>query len=445
MNKKGKILFFVVAIISLFLIYCNFFTNPTITKIDIKNSITEDDKVIINVNVKNNLFKFNKKTWCSISTNETENLKDVSWQKADNGYCSFTVDDDKYYVFIKDFIGHTNKNSVDKFLINLEKDKFYMYVGLEDEIKTNDNSVLSFESSMPNIVSVSDTGKIKAISNGTANITVKNKNNASKDVKVYVTNLIKPPSIDNSRKKVTCGQFSESEADMLDNALFDRIDKAGYKTRSGAVEAARFLTLELSYKIPYFFENGRLNNYAPYRHVDGEGRYYHRGLYLNENKFNYLNAILVGPATWGCDLKNFTNWSNYQYNYVEGNKYPNGLDCSGFVSWVLLNGGFDVGDIGAGENPDHDDLDDIGVKVYINSNTLKEVNVRVGDLIGNNGHAAIIAGMDENNIYIAESLPNLDGVTMTTVSKSNLANSIYTFIILMDDVYKEDGNLTDMW
>ena len=29
---------------------------------------------------------------------------------------------------------------------------------------------------------------------------------------------------------------------------------------------------------------------------------------------------------------------------------PNGLDCSGFVTWSLYNSGLDVGDIGAGIN-----------------------------------------------------------------------------------------------
>ena len=28
---------------------------------------------------------------------------------------------------------------------------------------------------------------------------------------------------------------------------------------------------------------------------------------------------------------------------------PNGLDCSGFIAWVLKNAGFDPGDIGAGD------------------------------------------------------------------------------------------------
>ena len=72
--------------------------------------------------------------------------------------------------------------------------------------------------------------------------------------------------------------------------------------------------------------------------------------------------------------------------------------------------------------------------------------VKVGDLIGNNGHAAIIIGWDDNNYYITEALPNIGGVRVTTVAKSKLVhNSIYTFVVLMDDVYKEQGNYSTMW
>lgn len=31
-------------------------------------------------------------------------------------------------------------------------------------------------------------------------------------------------------------------------------------------------------------------------------------------------------------------------------KKPNGLDCSGFISWALKNARFDPGDIGAGDS-----------------------------------------------------------------------------------------------
>ena len=59
---------------------------------------------------------------------------------------------------------------------------------------------------------------------------------------------------------------------------------------------------------------------------------------------------------------------------------------------------------------------------------------------------AILAGWDNNNYYIAESLNTTGGVVMTVVPKTKLVgNSIYKYIILMDEVYKEDGNYNNMW
>ena len=155
-----------------------------------------------------------------------------------------------------------------------------------------------------------------------------------------------------------------------------------------------------------------------------------------------LDATFVGPAIWGCNLQNYTDWGPY----VTGKYYPNGLDCSGFVTWALLNGGFDIGDIGAGANADRHDLDDLGEKVYITDELMNSGRVKVGDLIGLNGHMAILAGWDSDNYYIAESLNTTGGVVMTVVPRNKLVhNSIYKYIILMDNVYKTDGNLTNMW
>ena len=91
------------------------------------------------------------------------------------------------------------------------------------------------------------------------------------------------------------------------------------------VEAARFLTLHFPYKIEYFYENGRLGTNG----IDGEGRYYHKGLYLNSSKYSTISKSKNGPKVWGCSL----------YSTPVKRNDNNGLDCSGFVSWALLNGG----------------------------------------------------------------------------------------------------------
>ena len=96
-------------------------------------------------------------------------------------------------------------------------------------------------------------------------------------------------------------------------------------------------------------------------------------------------------------------------------KTPNGLDCSGFVSWALLNGGYDVGDVGAGINEDRtDDLDDLSTKMKLTEENFDASLVKPGDLIGRYGHIGIIIGKEDSTFYIAESLDyDLHVLTMT--------------------------------
>ena len=263
---------------------------------------------------------------------------------------------------------------------------------------------------------------------------------------IYVANGLEiPGELFNKKKKfISCNLFSEEENDILDAALLDRVNNAGESTRAGVVAAARFLTLEFSYRIPYFYENGRLNNYGNIAKVDGEGRYYHKGLYLNKSRYSGIAKKFTGPGAWGCKITQYQD--EPAYGFVPRVRYPNGLDCSGFVSWTLLNGGFDVGDVGAGDIISRkDDLYDLGEKNVLNNELLSSGKVKVGDLIAYSGHMAIIAGIDnDGNYYVAESLPQFKGVVLNKYNQTKLKKN-FTHIMLMDSVYKEDGNLTNMW
>ena len=458
--KKVRNIFIFLFILSLiaiasYVVYLDYSTAPFITSIERSESKRYQDKVIINVHVGNEFYKLDKSTWCFISKDKSKpSENDSGWTKAVNGYCNFTVEAGEYEIYVKD--KHGNINSIDTQNVKIDKivqikpkkSVYYLYKGQKDKIDYtldtlgNANKTISFSSSNSSIVNLTSDGEITGNNFGNTIITLESVDGIKASVTVYVSPFITRPAVNTNKSYLTCKQFTDTEANLIDNILFDRIDKAGYKTRAGVVAAARFITLEFSYRVHYFYENGRLNNYEPYLHVDGEGRYYHRGMYLHSNKFATLDATFVGPAIWGCDLQNYTDWGPY----ITGKYYPNGLDCSGFVTWALLNGGFDIGDIGAGANADHHDLDDLGQKVYITDELMNSGRVKVGDLIGLNGHMAILAGWDNNNYYIAESLNTTGGVVMTVVPRNKLVhNSIYKYIILMDNVYKTDGNLTNMW
>ena len=457
-NKKKIIKSIITISILLFLgsvILINFTAAPYVVDIEISDSKRFEDKVIFNVAVGNNILKFDKSTWCFISKDSLiPDINTEGWVKAENGYCSFTTDSGLHNVYVKDSFGNisdiqSQKVQINKVLrVDLNKESIYMYKGRKEKLTYtitklgNPSEDVTWRVQDTNIATVDSDGNVTGINYGTTYVEAVSSTGTIGKTKVIVSSYIIKPSINFKKSYLSCKQFTTQEAEMLDNVLLDRIESAGYGTRAGVVAAARFLTLEFNFRVHYFFENGRLENYGPYMKVDGEGRYYHKGLFLDTSKYEQLSPTFEGPAMWGCNLKNYTT----QSGWVSGKLYPNGLDCSGFVTWALLNGGFDVGDIGAGASSKTYDLDDIGTKVTITDKLMSSGRVKVGDLIGNNGHMAIIAGWDDKNYYIAESLDTTKGVVMTTVPRNKLVGkSIYKYIILMDNVYKEDGNLTTMW
>ena len=77
-----------------------------------------------------------------------------------------------------------------------------------------------------------------------------------------------------------------------------------------------------------------------------------------------------------------------------GTKQPNSLDCSGYVSWVLKNGRYNI------EKPMTTwELENIGEKTpLINSN---EKDIKVGDLAYMDGHIGVIVRIDNKDITIS--------------------------------------------
>ena len=388
----------------------------------------------------------NDKIYCGYSINEEE--KEIKWTLADNSECNIELfKSAKYKIYLKneknDIIYVENSENYGKVLeIRSNKDKIYLAIGGSFTPRLTIKNVGHFInntkwlSENEKIASVSGNGEIKGISKGNTRVTA-SIDGKSTTIDVIVTDLIttRPKTFNKKKSYLPCGKYNKEENDLLDEILKDRINDAGYKTRAGVVEAARFLALEFPYKIRYFSENGRLATNG----VDGEGRYYHTGLYLDESRFKDIKKSKYGPQTWGCQL----------YSGPSHGKRSNGFDCSGFVSWVLLNGGFDVGDIGAGL-ASHLDLTDYGKRTKTSTDLIKQKKIKVGDLLSSEGpsggHIAIIVGEDDNTYYVAESLwtsPNV-AVVIIGYPKKTIFNRYY-WVMLMDDYYKEDGNLTSLW
>ena len=135
----------------------------------------------------------------------------------------------------------------------------------------------------------------------------------------------------------------------------------------------------------------------------------------------------------------------------------------------MYNGGYDVGDLGAGTLGYEKELYKIGPHKEITREYIDGKTYKVGDYIARQGHAAIIIGIDDKAIYVAEELPrvsigaggssgNLDlnvyiyGKYDNTTplpghnKKGILVDGNLKFVIEMSDIYPNgDGWYTDMW
>lgn len=429
--------------------YYNFKTVSSLKSIEIKDNMKNDNKMTMEIELTPAKYVRNNDTWCAAS--KGDKIDNIKWVKAEKNKCVVDVEDTDYTIYLKNSYDNVIKVASKDVELNkiknlsFNKKEYYIAVKGEEEFELNFekygliNTEVSYEISDTEALKI-ENNKFIGLKKGDVTVTAKI-GNKSVDAIVHVMSSLVVPNVETNSKKdyIPCEAYTEEEEKLLDAALKDRVNTAGYGTRAGVVAAAIFLGLEFEYRIPYFFESGRLVNHSGARHVDGEGRYYHEGLYLTTANYAELEpgATYVGPKPWGCKLKNGTS----KYGYVAGRMYPNGLDCSGFISWTLLNGGFDVGDVGAGDNTYRDDdLYDLGEKRTLTMDMLNGDEIKPGDLIAYWGHMAMVIDRDENNIYIAESLPMTKGVIIKKYTKAK-AKQIFVNVMLMDEVYKSDGNL----
>lgn len=367
--------------------------------------------------------------------------------------CRFSIPNEETEVFIsnrwkkKSVMLNPNKNEVLDFSISMNK--IYLVVGESKTIVVTTEEIGSpnlsaqFVSENEGIAKTSNNA-IFGVGAGTTKVHV-NLGNLSKEIDVVVTDLLVRSTLNKNKESLTCGIYSEEQNRLLDEFLEYRVNQAGLKTRGAVVAVSRFLTLEFPYKIDYFFENGRLHNNTGGPQCDGEGRFYHKGLYLHSYKFADLDSSKVrwGPVTWGCPL---LNWED-DGKYVYGKRYPNGLDCSGLVTWILYNAGYDPKDVGAGDTAYvNDDLGDFGPHIPITRSLLEGNTLKVGDIIGCNGHSALIGGLAPGHVYVVESTTYWDGVVMHDYTYDELLRMPFlTYVINMDEYYQEEGNYTDFW
>lgn len=436
-------------------IYIGSLNNITV---EYKVTATYKDSLDIKVNAESENF-LNSILWIALDNNSNTN-SETQWELFISDLTYRTNGD---YLHIKDEKENTvNIEIVDNMSsqISFIEPILAYPIDYQLEILTNSDDSIILYSSNDNVAKIINN---KVVTSGKGIVTITAiKDDYSKSIEINVTDKYTLPNTDSEHKpflkELVCTQ---DEAHMLDDILEMKINNAGYKTRAGVVAAARFLSLEFPYKLTYFSESGRLDSTTGTAISDGEGRYYHKGLYLSEDKFFDLKANKFGKATWGefFEKDDSDDHSIDDYYLYDGfvpadigshlylSKRPNGLDCSGFVAWCYYNGGFDFGDMGAG-GPGTYGMTNLGELVYINDELLKSDKIKAGDLVGFASHVGIVIGVDDDYIWIADTL--ITGLKVTKYERNvqsfeALGEDAFKYFMLMDKEYLDDGNYSAMW
>lgn len=181
--------------------------------------------------------------------------------------------------------------------------------------------------------------------------------------------------------------------------LLTNILAAGVGTRDAAVAAAISLvwTLYDAYglRIPYTMC----------------GQHYCSDVYMKDTTTNVNRSAIsfygIDP-NWGVELN--------PYRYIDSLYSRYGPDCSGFVSWILHNAGFDnshvLGAVAQGEmGPQY---------------SLSSFVGQPGDVLSNSEHIMFIVGVDTQNklYYVAHASGGSSGTKISTLSFSNTSYKI---------------------
>lgn len=152
-------------------------------------------------------------------------------------------------------------------------------------------------------------------------------------------------------------------------------------TRNRAVVAAKFLSTEFP-KMPYFWGGGHDKQVTELKGID-----------LNWGK---LQTVTVGGS----------------HDYKVGNQYLYSLDCSGFVSWCLVNGGYSLNQVKSST-----EFKNMGKQTPITDQNILKI-AKPGDLAWLDGHIGIIIDVNKTNeeITVAHVSGSGGGMNITTQS-----------------------------
>lgn len=192
-------------------------------------------------------------------------------------------------------------------------------------------------------------------------------------------------------------ESKESSLTEFNNLIASNVQDAGYGTRAGVVASAVTLIAELG------------NNYnvkVPYYWGGGHGQ-----------------MIVGADGSWGSNQCSATA-NGRIYDYC-------GLDCSGFVSWAIYNGGFNI----AARTTGYFQSLPGAERVTLSNSAV----LQPGDLLESGGHVILVVDVDEENgTYIcAEASGYESGVLFST----HPFNSSGYWGVNMEGFYNRDGQV----
>jgi hypothetical protein len=191
-----------------------------------------------------------------------------------------------------------------------------------------------------------------------------------------------------------------SSIEEYNNTILNNINNAGYGTRAGVVAAAVTLIGELGDKydvrLPYYWGGG------------------------------HDSSASLASGSWGGSATKTCNDEGTCYYY-------DGIDCSGFVSWAINNGGFIYSALSTSE------LTSLG-KVTLSASSAV---IQPGDLLLRSGHVKLVVAIDEENKkYItAEASGKDEGVKFGTMSFSGKSSKGNYWGINMDYLYNDSSKV----
>ena len=106
-------------------------------------------------------------------------------------------------------------------------------------------------------------------------------------------------------------------------------------------------------------------------------------------------------SNWGANIEVAVSGSELQ---PLGSVHPDGLDCSGFVSWALINGGCSNFNV-------------ITSQVFVSlGNATNANNAKVGDIAANSGHVMLVLENTGTTLLVAEAKSSKFGIIFSEYS-----------------------------